>query len=232
MRSPFDAFYASLTAGGMEQHGVYYGFYRAEVVEIPAGDDEGRVIVKCPRIARGPLPAARVLVLYSGGGGTKFAAGFGPKVGDSVIIAFEDGSPRMPWVVGGWAGAGEFGLPAELQATADGHTIRGFVLRDGSKLLFDEEGGRIRVETPSGASVVVGDGGVSITDGSATAVMRDGKTVFGGPVELSGASYRAVLGEALRSFMLTDARMVSPFGPVGPFVAVPESILSSDVKLK
>ncbi len=230
--SEFSQFFRQIKAGGLESVGIYLGLYRGEVVEVYEGDGEGRVSIKVPRISASALPPARPLLAFCDAAGEqKFAAHFGPKVGDRVIVMFEDGDPKIPWYVGGWASAN--GLPSELIAGAAGFETRGLVLRDGTKVLFREAGGVVDVVTPSGAAITAGNGRVTATDGAgATATLEGGVvTLSGDTVKLAGDSNRSILGDAFRQWLMTEFSLPSPLGPLGPIPVVPETFLSDKVKL-
>ena len=74
-----------------------YGVHRASVVANDDPEQLGRVRIVVPDVAARKEIWARVATLSAGPGrGTWFV----PEVGDEVLVAFEAGDPRQPYVLG------------------------------------------------------------------------------------------------------------------------------------
>ncbi len=77
------------------------------------------------------------------GAGQKSGAMFTPEVGDEVLIGFEFGDPRRPYVLGGLMNANtkfDLGGDAVKSAGTSGSVVRrGFVSGAGNRLLFQDE---------------------------------------------------------------------------------------------
>src|ERR1700732_4421062 len=91
----------SLERAPLGPGGLFYGVYPAQVSDIQDPDHQGQVKVKLPwspDAAGGVYETwARLATLMGGGNrGTWFV----PDVGDEVLVAFEGGQPRRPYVVG------------------------------------------------------------------------------------------------------------------------------------
>jgi uncharacterized protein involved in type VI secretion and phage assembly len=133
----FDTFMQKLSQFGLEFFRKYYTVYRAEVTSIDDPEARGRVQVFCPEV--GALTAINRWVEPSFPAAGKNRGTFWPpEVGDSVWVAFERGDsalPRTYW--GGWFGDDE--VPTELKPEKKkAPKKRGFVLRNGMRLVFDE----------------------------------------------------------------------------------------------
>ena len=140
-----------------------YGAYPAQVTDIKDPDSQGRVKVKLPwspDTGDGSYQVwARLAVLMAGANrGTWFI----PDPNDEVLVMFEGGDPRRPYVVGMlWNGQD---TPPE---TMDGggrnfkKTIRS---RNGVKITIDDTDGSesITLQTPAGQTVTLKDGPGSI----------------------------------------------------------------------
>jgi uncharacterized protein involved in type VI secretion and phage assembly len=103
----------------------------------------------------------RVMSPDAGGGGEKVAKNRGfvfiPEVGDLVMVAYRDGNPDAPFVLGSMhhgkvAGGG-----------GKGNKTKGLTTRSGSTVTLDDEKGSVTVSDPSGNTVVLhGDGTMTI----------------------------------------------------------------------
>lgn len=149
--------------------GPWYGVYPAIVTD--AGDPEqlGRVRVGLPWMpdaVKGRYDAwARIATLSAGNGYGSYLV---PEVGTEVLVAFEGGDARSPYVVGAlWNGKDR--PPAD--ATADPKQDRR-VLRSprGVTITLDDAEGheRLVLETPGGRTVTLtdGPGAIEISDTS------------------------------------------------------------------
>ena len=142
--------------------GLFYGVYPALVVDLQDPDSQGRVKIRLPWSpdSGGQVYEvwARVAVLMAGNNrGTWFI----PDVNDEVLIAFEGGSPRRPYVLGGlWNGS-----DAPPEQMASNNNLKTILSREGVRMTMDDTSGsvKLRLETPAGRSVILDDGQNSIT---------------------------------------------------------------------
>ncbi len=143
--------------------GVWYGVYPALVSNINDPDGQGRVLVTLPwspDAHGGQYQAwARLATLM---GGKNRGSWFIPDINDEVLIAFEGGDSRRPYVVGGlWNGED---APPETMDVAGKNNKKIIRSRNGVKISLDDTDGRERLilETPAGQYVTLSDGPASI----------------------------------------------------------------------
>ena len=96
-------------------------------------------------------------------GGAAFGTFSLPEVGDEVLVAFDRGDARHPYVLGGlWKGTREPASPDD----GDRNGIRLIQGREGHRLQFDDGvEGRLVIELQGGKSITIEDGGILIDDG-------------------------------------------------------------------
>jgi uncharacterized protein involved in type VI secretion and phage assembly len=149
--------------------GLFYGVYPARVTDIVDPDQQGRVKVRLPW---SPDPAdgsyeawARLATMMAGNDRGTF---FIPDVDDEVLVAFEAGNPRRPYVVGAlWNGQDS---PPEQMDGAGENNLKTILSRQGVRITMDDTDGatKLRLETPMGQSIVLDDGQLSIEAQDAT----------------------------------------------------------------
>ena len=157
MNPPLDFERASTGPGGL-----FYGVYPALVIDLQDPDSQGRVKVRLPWSPDSGSASyevwARLAVLMAGNNrGTWFI----PDVNDEVLVCFEAGNPRRPYVVGAlWNGSDA--PPESMDADNNLKTI---LSRQGIRMTMDDTIGavKLRLETPGGHSIVLDDGQLSIT---------------------------------------------------------------------
>ncbi len=140
-----------------------YGAYPATVTDIKDPDSQGRVKVRLPWMpdneGGGYEVWARLAVLMAGAGrGTWFI----PDVGDEVLVVFEGGDARRPYVVGClWNGSDS---PPEQMDGAGNNYKKSIVSRRDIRITLDDtEGGEtLTLKTPGGQTVELKDGGITI----------------------------------------------------------------------
>ena len=110
------------------------------VTDLDDPEGAGRVRVRFPYLGDVESAWARLVVLMAGGGRGTF---FRPEVGDEVLVAFEHGEPRRPYVLGGlWSRVDrhpEGGPAAE-------NNLRLIQSRSGHVLRFDDTAGSEKIE--------------------------------------------------------------------------------------
>lgn len=217
---------------GLEAFRLYYGEYRAIVVDNADDHHQGRIRVRVPsvgdtegvsRMAYPKVPSA--------GNGYGFKAI--PQVNSVVWVTFENGKLDLPvWEGGVW---GQDHIPEALR---DPDTY-GWFTPHGHKILLDGKSDQktIKIEHADGAYVEMDK------DGNVRVFNKNGKTVYIG----LDANEAAVLGNTLKGLLdeLTDAILAltvqTSMGPssvpinAAQFQAIKarwERILSQTVKVK
>lgn len=133
----------------------HFGLYPALVSDVVDPDRLGRVEVRLPWLGgegEGVRAWATLLSPYAEDGQGFQAL---PSVGTQVVVGFEAGDPRRPYVVGAcWNGAEA--LPDAPEAANDRRLIR---TRSGSLLEFDDAAGaaKVTLSMESGHTVVMDD---------------------------------------------------------------------------
>lgn len=140
--------------------GTLYGVYEATVTDVRDPEGLGRVRLslsgrKVPGLDR---TWARLATLMAGDGrGTWFV----PDKGDQVLVAFEAGDPRRPYVVGAlWSATAK---PPETMDALGENPRRVIATRSGARISIDDSARRIEVRDANGNSIVLEPAGISIT---------------------------------------------------------------------
>ncbi|GAA1954712.1 phage baseplate assembly protein V [Microbacterium deminutum] len=152
----------------------YYGKYRGVVVEVDA--PHMRVKATVPGVLADAEVWCMPCVPYAGP-----SAGFCflPDVGAGVWIEFERGDVEFPI----WTGC--YWFQDEIPDDAK-PAVRVIVTASGSKLIFDDDAGEIRLEDANGASIVFDSSGVTTKrDSSSVAVSSSSVSVNDGALEVS-----------------------------------------------
>jgi uncharacterized protein involved in type VI secretion and phage assembly len=100
---------------------------------------------------------------------------FIPDVDDEVLVAFEAGDPRRPYVVGAlWNGKD---TPPESMDGAGNNFIKSITSRNGVKVTLDDQDGqeKLILETPGGQKLTMqdGPGKVEIKDSNGNSITLD-----------------------------------------------------------
>jgi uncharacterized protein involved in type VI secretion and phage assembly len=156
--------------------GRWYGVYPALVSSITDPDGQGRVKVTLPW---SPDPGgdryeawARLATLMAG---NNRGSWFIPDENDEVLVVFEAGDPRRPYVVGAlWNGVDS---PPDSMDSAGQNNRKTLRSRNGIKLTLDDSTGRetFIAETPGGQKITLRDGPgmVEIIDSNGNSVKFD-----------------------------------------------------------
>jgi uncharacterized protein involved in type VI secretion and phage assembly len=158
------------------REGRMFGVYPALVTDIRDPDQQGRVKVALPWApdtgGSGFGNWARMATCLAGNHRGTWLI---PDVNDEVLVAFEGGDPRRPYVVGSlWNGVD---APPESMDT-DGNNYRKVLRsRNGVTLTLDDKDGaeQMILETPGGQKVTLrdGPGGIVIEDSNGNSVQLD-----------------------------------------------------------
>lgn len=151
----------------------WYGIYPALVKDIADPDGQGRVKVSlpwAPDLDGGSYEAwARLGTMM---GGKNRGTWFVPDKDDEVVVGFEGGDPRRPYVLGGlWNGSD---TPPESMDGGGNNYKKVIRSRNGVKVTLDDTDGQeqLMLETPGGQKVTLkdGPGSVSIEDSNGNSV--------------------------------------------------------------
>jgi uncharacterized protein involved in type VI secretion and phage assembly len=139
-----------------------YGVYPAQVTDIKDPDGQGRIKIRLPwspDTGAGYEVWARLAVLMAGNNrGTWFI----PDPRDEVLVMFEGGDPRRPYVIGMlWNGSD---TPPETMDGAGNNYKKSIVSRRGIRITLDDTEGQetLTIKTPAGQQITLQDGPASV----------------------------------------------------------------------
>ena len=139
--------------------GRFYGVFPALVSDIVDPDGQGRVKVRLPWSPDAEGNAYEVWArLATFMAGNERGSWFIPDVDDEVLVAFEGGDPRRPYIVGAlWNGQD---APPETMDGAGNNFIKKLRSRNGVTITLDDTDGQeqLILETPGGQTVTLRDG--------------------------------------------------------------------------
>jgi len=154
-----------------------YGKYRGMVLNNIDPEQRGRLLVQVPDVlGLGTSSWAMPCVPMAG---QQMGAYFVPLIGSGVWVEFEGGDIDYPiWAGGFWGAASELpkmalaGLPVSPNIVLQTTGQNTFVISD----LPGPTGG-IMLKSPTGASIIVNDTGIYITNGKGASITLTGPTV-------------------------------------------------------
>lgn len=184
----------------------FYGVVCGIVTNIDDPDGLGQVKVKFPwLIEEDESRWARVMSFM---GGKERGGVFRPEVGDEVLVLFEHGDMRYPYIIGAvWNGKDT--MPKERGSDAD-NNIRLIKSRSGHQIILDDTNGSEKV-------TVIDKNGNTVELSSSGIVIKSGTIKIGSENTAQGL----VLGDAFMSLFNahTHPTGVGPSGPpVNPMV--------------
>lgn len=141
---------------------AYYGVYPALVTKIVDDQSLGRIQVRFPWLGKdGDKDVRAWATLCSPYADDNQGLEILPEVGSQVVVAFEAGNLRRPYIIGA-AWNGKASLPQKPQESNDIRLLR---TRSGSRLEFDDTSGseKITLATQAGHEVILDTGGQTIT---------------------------------------------------------------------
>jgi uncharacterized protein involved in type VI secretion and phage assembly len=208
--------------------GRWYGVFPALVLDLKDPDGQGRVKVTLPW---SPDPDggryeawARLATLF---GGKDRGSWFIPDVDDEVLVAFELGDPRRPYVLGGlWNGRDR--APESMDGAGNNYK-KVLCSRNGVKVTLDDQDGReqLILETPGGQTITLkdGPGAVEIIDANGNSVKLEaaGITVTAAAKVTVNASQVAVSAGLVQ----VDAGMSRFSGVVQADTVIANSVVSA-----
>jgi uncharacterized protein involved in type VI secretion and phage assembly len=201
--------------------GNFYGVYVGQVVDNSDPDGQGRVRIKLPWSPDSGDSEyqvwARLATMMAGNNrGTWFI----PDVDDEVLVAFNAGDPRHPYVVGTlWNG--KDAPPETMDANNQTKTIQS---RNGVRVSLSDKDGQesLTLETPGGQKMVLkdGPGSVEIADSNGNSVKMElsGITVNASAkvtlnasvVEVSAAAVKVTAGTSTFSGVVHAQAFITP----------------------
>ena len=220
-----ELFDARLSAG---LGGRWYGVFPALVTDIKDPDGQGRVRISLPW---SPDPQGAACELWARlatlMGGNNRGSWFIPDVNDEVLVAFEGGDPRRPYVLGGlWNGKDT--PPESMDGAGDNHkkVIRS---RNGVQITIDDQDGEenLILETPGGQKVTLkdGPGSVEIVDSNGNSVRFEAAGIT---FNTSGRfSLTASTVEITAGMVKVDAGMSKFSGVVQADTVISNSVISA-----
>lgn len=156
--------------------GHWYGVYPALVSDIRDPESIGRVKITLPWSPDNGGERyevwARVATLM---GGSKRGSWFVPDVNDEVLVVFEAGDVRRPYVIGGLWNGGD--PPPESMDGAGKNFKKVLRSRNGVKVTLDDHDGQEQfvAETPGGQKLTLkdGPGSVEIADSNGNSIKME-----------------------------------------------------------
>jgi uncharacterized protein involved in type VI secretion and phage assembly len=208
--------------------GRWYGVSPALVIDIKDPDNQGRVKVTLPWSidAQGSRYEgwARLATLMAG---NNRGSWFIPDVDDEVLVAFEHGDPRRPYVLGAvWNG--QDAAPESMDGSGNNYK-KVLCSRNGVKVTLDDHDGQeqLVLETPGGQKVTLKDGPGSVevvdSNGNSIKLESSGITVTASAKVTINASQVAISA----GMVTVDAGMSKFSGVVQADTVISNSVVSA-----
>ena len=208
--------------------GRWYGCYPALVSDIKDPDGQGRVKVTlpwAPDTGGGRYEAwARLATMMAG---NNRGSWFIPDVNDEVLVVFEAGDTRRPYVVGAlWNGSD---TPPESMDGSGNNYRKVLRSRNGVKVTLDDQDGREQFvcETPGGQRITLkdGPGAVEIIDSNGNSIKLEtsGVTVTAAAKVTVNASQVAISA----ALVTVDAGMSRFSGVVQADTVISNAVISA-----
>lgn len=224
--SPFEMMLDARIPSGLG--GRMYGVYPALVSDIKDPDGQGRVKVTLPWSPDTGSERyevwARLATLM---GGNNCGSWFVPDVNVEVLVVFEGGDPRRPYVIGSlWNGKD---APPQSMDGAGNNYQKVIRSRNGVKITLDDTDGResLTIETPQGQQVVLNDGPGSVTvsdsNGNSLKMEASGITV----TSSAKVTINASMAEISASMLTVNAGMSKFSGVVQADTVITNSVVST-----
>jgi uncharacterized protein involved in type VI secretion and phage assembly len=207
-------------------HARWFGLYPAVVGDVKDPEGQGRVKVKlrAPDTGAAYDEWARLATMMAG---NNRGSWFVPDVGDEVLVGFEGGDPRRPYVVGAlWNGND---APPETMDPAGRNLKKVLRSRNGVKVTLDDTDGQeqLVLQTPAGQKVTLKDGPGAVlvedSNGNSIKLESSGVTVTASAKVTVNAS--AV--EISASLLTVNAGMSTFSGVVRADTVITNSVVSA-----
>lgn len=206
--------------------GRWYGVFPAVVRDNQDPEGLGRVLVALPWAPDAGGESyqlwARVATLM---GGNNRGSWFVPDVTDEVLVAFEGGDPRRPFVLGGlWNGK-----DAPPERMAAGNSKKVLCSRNGVRITLEDADGRetLTLETPGGQKVTLkdGPGTIEVADANGNSVKLEpaGITV----TAAAKVTVTAATAEISAGMLTVNAGMSKFSGVVQADTVITNSVVSA-----
>jgi uncharacterized protein involved in type VI secretion and phage assembly len=194
--------------------GCVFGAVIGVVSNVNDPEQLGRIKVRYPWLKNdSESPWARIVSFMAG---PDRGAVFRPEVGDEVLVLFDHGDTRVPYVIGGlWNG--KDAMPKARGADGD-NAIRLIKSRSGHQVLFDDSAGSEKV-------TIIDKAGNSIEMSNAGVVIHSNSVFIGSASAAEGLT----LGNALMQLFNTHTHPTG-VGPSGP--PVQPMVLGTHVSAK
>lgn len=226
MKNPIELMIDVRKPSGLGGH--WYGVFPALVSDIVDPDGQGRVKVTLPwspDTGAGKYDAWARLATFMGGNNR--GSWFIPDVNDEVLIVFEGGDPRRPYVIGGlWNGND---TPPDSMDGAGNNYRKVLRSRNGVKLTLDDTDGQEKfiAETPGGQKITLkdGPGAIEIVDSNGNSIKLEtsGITITASAKVTVNASLVSVSA----SMVTVDAGMSKFSGVVQCDTLISNSVVSA-----
>ena len=226
LESPFEQVIDARVASGLG--GRWYGCYPALVSDIKDPDGQGRVKITLPWAPdTGSAKYETWARLATFMAGNNRGGWFIPDVNDEVLVLFEGGDPRRPYVVGAlWNGSDA--SPESMDGSGNNYK-KVLCSRNGVKVTLDDQDGaeKFICETPGGQKITLKDGAgaVEIVDSNGNSIKLEsgGVTVTASSKVTINATQVAVSA----SMVTVDSGMSKFSGVVKADTVICNSIVSS-----
>lgn len=213
-------------AAGTEQR--WFGVHPALVSDIKDPDGQGRVKISLPWSPDDGGATyetwARIATLMGGNGRGTWLI---PDVDDEVLVAFEGGDPRRPYVVGAlWNGSDS---PPESMDGSGSNDVKAIHSRNGVIVTLDDHDGQeqLRLETPGGQKLTLHDGPGTVTvedaNGNSIKLESSGITV----TSSAKVTVNASTAEITASTLTVNAGISQFSGVVQADTVITNSVVSS-----
>ena len=208
--------------------GHWYGVYPALVTDIRDPDGQGRVKVQLPWMPdtgdKSYEAWARLATFMAG---DDRGSWFIPDVNDEVLIVFEGGDVRRPYVIGAlWNGKD---APPQSMNSDGKNNLKVLRSRNGVKITLDDTDGQetMILETPGGQQMTLkdGPGSIELIDSNGNSIRME---VNGITVNSSGkVTITASMVEVTASMVTVNAAMSKFSGVVQADTVITNSVVSS-----
>lgn len=205
------------TDGGGQR---FFGLYPALVSELVDPARLGRIAVELPWLGSDGSAVRAWSTLLSPYADQDQGFQALPEVGSQVVVAFEAGDPRRPYILGAcWNGVET--LPEAPSAANDKRLIK---TRSGSMLVFDDAaaGAKVTLSTPGGHTLELDDQGSSITithsNGTVITLSAAGKVEISAnaTVDITAAAMNVHAASATFDGVVNCTTLIAKSGVVSP----------------